>query len=823
MRTYIMFLLYFTTLSTTVALALSLSSMTDKRALLSLKVKLTNGEPESLPSWNESLHFCEWEGVTCGRRHMRVTILHLENQNWGGTLEPALGNLTFLRKLKFSNINLHGEIPREVGRLKRLQVLDLSKNKFQGKIPIELSNCTNLKEIILLYNQLTGNVPSWFDSMTQLNKLLLGANNLVGNFSTHLNWLSMAGNQIYGGMPERIGQLIGLTRFDMMENFLEGTIPDSIGRLTNLVRLVLQENKLSGKIPIVIGNLTNLSEFYLHTNKLEGSIPSTLRYCTKLQSFGASDNNLSGDIPDQTFGYIEDLINLDLSNNSLIGPLPYEFGNLKHLSILYLHENKLSGEIPSELGACMALRELVLGGNFFQGSIPLFLASSLRSLEILDLSSNNFTSVIPRELENLPSLNSLNLSFNNLYGEVPVRGVFGNVSAISLIGNSDLCGGIPQLKLPTCSRLLPKKHTRLPKKKFVPIIVIGGIFISVIAFIGIYFLGKKTKKSFSLASLQNGHMEVTYQDLHEATNGFSLSNLVGAGSFGSVYKGSLLKFKGTIVVKVLKLETRGALKSFVAECKVLEKMKHKNLLKLLTFCSSVDYNGEVFKAIVFEFMPMGNLENLLHNNEHLESRNLNINLRQRLSIALDVAQALDYLHHNSHQVVVHCDIKPSNVLLDDDIVAYLGDFGLARFLHGATASSSKDQVSSSAIQGTIGYVPPEYGVGGKVSPQGDIYSYGILLLEMLTAKRPTDNMFGEGLSLHKLCKTAIPQKITEIADSQLLIPFSEEQIGIMEDQREILLSFARIGVACSAEYPAQRMSIKDVITELHAIKQKLSL
>jgi len=373
---------------------------------------------------------------------------------------------------------------------------------------------------------------------------------------------------------------------------------------------------------------------------------------------------------------------------------------------LYLHTNKLSGQIPNELAGCLTLIELMLQRNFFHGSIPLFLASSLKSLEILDLSSNNFTGVIPRELQNLTSLNSLNLSFNNLYGEVPVLGVFSNVTATSLMGNNDLCGGIPQLMLPTCSRLLSKKHTRFLKKKFVPIIVIGGILVSLIAFISFYFLGKKAKKFLSLASLRNGHLEVTYEDLHEATNGFSSSNLVGTGSFGSVYKGSLLKFEGPIVVKVLKLETRGASKSFVAECKVLEKMKHKNLLKLLTFCSSIDYNGEVFKAIVFEFMPMGSLEGLLYNNEHLESRNPNFNLRQRLSVALDVAHALHYLHYNSHEVVVHCDIKPSNVLLDDDIVAYVGDFGLARFLNGATGSSSKDQVSSAAIQGTIGYVPP---------------------------------------------------------------------------------------------------------------------
>ncbi|XP_045829479.1 probable LRR receptor-like serine/threonine-protein kinase At3g47570 isoform X1 [Trifolium pratense] len=1004
MRTYIMFLLYFATLSTTVALALSLSSVTDKHALLSLKVKLTNGEPDYLPSWNESLHFCEWEGVTCGRRHMRVFVLQLENQNLGGTLEPALGNLTFLKKLKLSNINLHGEIPREVGRLKRLQVLDLSKNKFHGKIPIELSNCTNIKEIILLYNQLTGHIPSWFGSMMQLNKLLLGANNLVGtippslgnisslqnitvarnqlegsiprvlgklsnlkelnlgsnnfsgeipyslynlsniqvfvlgenqffgylpsnihvafpslraflvggnhfvgtfpcsisnltklrwfdiswngfnglipptlgslsklhrfhignnnfgnggapdldflysltnctvlqelmlddnrfggvlqerigNFSNHLTWLSMASNQISGRIPEGIGQLIGLTGFNMKKNFLEGTIPYSIGMLKNIVILVLQENNLFGNIPIVIGNLTVLSELYLHTNELEGSIPFTLRYCTKLQSFGASDNNLSGNIPNQTFAYLKDLINLDLSNNSLTGLIPSDFGNLKQLSILYLYANKLSGEIPDALAACLTLTELVLQRNFFHGSIPSFLGSSLRSLQILDLSSNNFSSIIPRELKDLTSLSILNLSFNNLYGEVPVGGIFNNITTISLVGNKDLCGGIPQLKLTACSRSPSKRHKGSFKVIF--IIIIGGVLISFIVFITICYLRKKTRKLLSSPSLQNSHLGISYRELHEATNGFSSSNLIGTGNFGSVYKGSLIQFEGPIAVKVLKLETHGASKSFLAECKVLEKVKHQNLLKLLTFCSSVDYNGEVFKAIVYEFMPMGSLEYVMHNDKQLELRNPNINFTQSVSVALDVAHALDYLHNSFEQVVVHCDIKPSNVLLDDEMVAYLGDFGLARFLHDATMISSNDHGSSYAVKGTIGYVPPEYGLGGQLSPQGDVFSYGILLLEMLTGKRPTDCMFGEGLSLHEFCKKAIPDKITEIVDSRLLVPYVGEQTEVIEgNYRKSLVSFAKIGVACSVEFSAQRMNIKDAITELHAIKQNLAL
>ncbi|XP_024630155.2 receptor kinase-like protein Xa21 [Medicago truncatula] len=507
--------------SATVTLALS--SAIDEHALLALKEKLTNGVQDSLPSWNESLHFCEWQGVECGRRHMRVSVLHLENQNLGGTLGPSLGNLTFLRMLNLSNVNLHGEIPKQVGRLKRLQVLDLRFNHLLGEIPIELANCTNIK----------------------------------------------------------------------------------------------------------------------------------------ILSF--SSNKLSGDIPNQTFGYLDGLIYIDLANNSLTGPIPSEFGNLKHLSALYLNLNKLSGEIPKYLASCLDLTELWLGINFFYGAIPLFLGSSLRSLEVLDLSVNNFSSIIPIELENLTFLNNLNLSFNNLYGEVPTRGVFGNVSAISLTGNKNLCGGIPRLELPP-------------------------------------FLKKSKKVTSSSPFLINGSLRVTY--------GFSSSNLVGRGGFGSVYKGSLLYFERPIVVKVLNLETPGAVKSFVVECKALGNMKHRNLVKILTCCSSVDYKGEDFKAIVFEFMPNGSLENLLHGNKEHESRNLNLNFTQRLDIVLNVAHALDYLHIDAEQVVVHSGVKPSNVLLDDDNVAHLGDFGLARLIRGATEHSSKDQVISSTIKGTIGYVPP---------------------------------------------------------------------------------------------------------------------
>jgi len=878
-----MFMYYMS--STTVTLALS--SETDKHALLALKEKLTNGVQDSLPSWNESLHFCEWQGIRCGRRHKRVSVLHLENQILGGTLGPSLGNLTFLKFLKLKNIDLYGEIPKQVGRLKQLQVLNLRSNHLQGEIPIELTNCTNIKVIDFAKNPLiNGRAPTWFGSMLQLTTLILVSNNLVGtipsslgnvsslkklvlvdnnfegsipyslgrlsgltwlslslnnlsgeiphslynlsniqvfdigenklfgsipsninlafpnieiflignnhisgtfptslfnltelqwfeipnnnfngsipnslgrlkklelfnvggnnfgsggahdlhflssltnctqlsmiylfsnnfggvfpeligNFSTHLSVLHMEHNQIYGVIPERVGQLTSLTVLNIAYNFFEGTIPDSIGKLKNLGQLSLYTNKFIGNIPIVIGNLTVLSVLDLSSNKLEGIIPFTIGNCTHMQSLLLSSNKLSGDLPNQIFGNLDGLIVLELSNNSLTGPIPSEFGNLKQLSQLYLGLNKLSGEIPKELASCLALTELWMGGNFFHGPIPLFLGSSSRSLEILDLSSNNFSSIIPFELENLTFLYKLDLSFNNLYGEVPTGGVFSNVSAISLTGNKNLCGGIPQLKLPPCLKVPSKKHKRSPKKKLIIICVIGLGLISFIAFIVVHLLTRKPKRLPSSPSLINEELRVTYGELHEASNGFSSSNLVGTGCFGSVYKGSLPNFERPIVVKVLNLETRGATKSFMAECNALGKMRHRNLVKILTCCSSVDYNGEDFKAIVFEFMPNGSLENLLHDND--SSGNHSLSLTQRIDIGLDVAHALDYLHNDTEQAVVHCDVKPSNVLLDDNIVAHLGDFGLARLILGTRDHSSKDQVISSTIKGTIGYIPP---------------------------------------------------------------------------------------------------------------------
>jgi serine/threonine protein kinase len=160
----------------------------------------------------------------------------------------------------------------------------------------------------------------------------------------------------------------------------------------------------------------------------------------------------------------------------------------------------------------------------------------------------------------------------------------------------------------------------------------------------------------------------------------------------------------TVAVKVLNLERHGASRSFISECEALRNARHRNLIKVLSSCSSIDHEGNDFKALVFEFMPNGSLAEWLHPSTDQPLRYLS--LIQRLDIAIDVASALEYLHYYGSTPIVHCDLKPSNVLLDDDMTAHVGDFGLARFLVQPDTIISQSMTSASAIKGSIGYIPP---------------------------------------------------------------------------------------------------------------------
>ncbi|KAH9604154.1 hypothetical protein KSS87_010494 [Heliosperma pusillum] len=964
---------------------------TDRNALLAIKNQLMDHHPTGiLSSWNNSVHHCLWDGVICGRKHNRVTILDLNSQGLSGTISPFIGNLSFLNTLSLYNNSLSGQIPSNLGGLSRLQILGLHNNTLVGEIPANLSGCIHLKVLYIKYNKLegilptelsllsklenfamdynnltgplfniiqnltslkavsapcnafTGTIPNnfgrmrnlgsiclrgnklsgilptslfnlyslqtldfsnnllhgqlpsqmgfnascltWFDlsensfsgsiptltNFTSLENIILNDNSFTGmvphefqqfqnltslslsnnslqgdiNFistlvnCTKLRSLLLVGNDFSGILPNSIANLSTLVYFLVGDSLISGTIPPGItnlinlqamtivnskltasiphdlGKLYKLETLDLHSNRLTGKIPDSLGNLSRLSRLDLGDNKLEESIPVSIQSCQSLLYMNLSYNELNGTLDSGQFEGSAAFVQLDLSHNNLEGPLPLEISKKTSLGTLRVSRNRFSGLLPDGLSECTQLQYLYMDGNSFHGNIPLSY-SSLASLQEIDFSRNNLSGPIPAFLSTIPSIYFLDLSHNNFQGWVPTNSVFANASAIFLDGNTRLCGGISQLHLRKC----PERNKKPMSYVFWLIIVLGGLIGGLAIVIGIYMV-RVRKKQVPLSSeplMGNAFMKVSYDMLLKATGGFSSKSLLGSGSSGSVFKGIL--DGNTVAVKVLNSQHCDASKSFLTECSALRNVRHRNLVAIITACASIDFQGNDFRALVYEFMPNGSLDKWLHGFSG------NMSLLQRVGIAIDVAHALIYLHQECETPIVHCDLKPSNILLDDDMVAHVGDFGLAKFL---TQPRHLNQSSTIGLRGTIGYAAPEYGLGSEASAAGDVYSYGILLLELMTGKSPTDTMFKDDYNIHMYAQAALPDKVLQIVDPKL------EQDNLKEDaddttaaqdelqQRvECINSVITVGVSCSNHLPHDRMKITDAIIKLQSARDNL--
>ncbi|KAG8500432.1 hypothetical protein CXB51_004295 [Gossypium anomalum] len=449
-------------------------------------------------------------------------------------------------------------------------------------------------------------------------------------------------------------------------------------------------------------------------NVLQSWNPTLVNPCTWLHVTCNSENtvtrvdlgnaNLSGHLVPQ-LGQLPDLQNLELYSNNISGIIPKDLGNLTNLVSLDLYLNTLTGHIPYTLGKLQKLRFLRLNNNTLTGQIPMPL-TTIMSLQVLDLSNNK------------------------LEGDIPVNGSFSLFTPNSFANNR--LNNPPPAPLPPITPTAP-----IPSGNSATGAIAGGVAAGIAllfaapAIVLAWWLKKKPQDHFFDVPAEEDpevHLGLlkrfSLRELQVATDNFSNKNILGRGGFGKVYKGRLAD--GSLVaVKRLKQErTLGGELQFQTEVEMTSVAVHRNLLRLRGFCMT-----PTERLLVYPFMVNGSVASCLRERPESQAP-LDWAIRKR--IALGAARGLAYLHDHCDPKIIHRDVKAANILLDEEFEAVVGDFWLAKLM------DSKDTHVTTAARGTIGFIAPEYLSTGKSSEKTDVFSYGVMLLELITGQRAFD-------------------------------------------------------------------------------------
>ncbi|XVF68257.1 hypothetical protein PTKIN_Ptkin10aG0190800 [Pterospermum kingtungense] len=749
-------------------------------------------------------------------KNLREIYLGFGNVFEGG-IPVEFGNLVNLVHMDLQCCELDGPIPEELGNLKLLDTLYLHTNLLSGPIPWQLSNLTSLVNLDLSRNALTGEIPSEFVNLKQLMLLKLFMNRLHGPIPDYiaefpnLDTLELWMNNFTGVIPQNLGRNRKLQFLDLSSNKLTGTIPRDLCASNQLNRLVLMNNFLFGTIPEDLGRCYSLTRVRLGQNYLNGSIPSGFLYLPELNLVELQSNYLSGTLAENGNSSSKPvkLGQLNLSNNVLSGPLPYSLSNFSSLEVLLLSgnqfsgpippcigelrqvmkldlsRNSLSGTIPPEIGNCSHLTYLDMSQNNLSGSIPSEI-SNVRVLGYLNLSRNHLNQAIPRSIGSMKGLTVADFSFNDFSGKLPESGQFAVFNASSFAGNPHLCGSL--LNNP-CNFTEITSSPRKANGDFKLIYAIGVLLCSLIftaaAIIKAKSFKKKGSDSWKMTAFQK--LEFTVSDILECVKD---GNVIGRGGAGIVYHGKMPSGMEIAVKKLLGFGTSGHDHGFRAEIQTLGNIRHRNIVRLLAFCTNKETN-----LLVYEYMRNGSLGEALHGKK---GALLGWNLRYK--IAVEAAKGLCYLHHDCSPLIVHRDVKSNNILLNSSFEAHVADFGLAKFLVDGAASQCM-----SAIAGSYGYIAPEYAYTLRVGEKSDVYSFGVVLLELITGRRPVGE-FGEGVDIVQWAK-----RVTKCRREEVIAIVDPRLTTVPKDEAMHLLFIAML---CVQENSIERPTMREVVQML---------
>ncbi|CAN6875759.1 unnamed protein product [Brassica oleracea] len=780
---------------------------------------------------------CKWVTVQCDGSS-RVTGIQLKQKGIRGTLPPNLQNLSELVILELFSNRISGPIP-DLSGLTNLQTLNLHDNLFISTPENLFSGMNSLEEVYLDDNPF----PSWEIPETVKE-------------ATSLKNLSLVNCNLTGSIPDFFSSetLPSLASLNLSRNNLHGGLPSSFAN-SSLQQLYLNGQKLNGSIS-VLQNMTSLVEVDLQGNAFSGPIPD-LSGLQSLRLFNVRENQLTGVVP-PSFTGLKSLTVVNLTNNLFQGPTPLfqksvsvdavaktnsfcldtagvpcdpRVDTLLSIAESFNYPMKLAmrwkGNDPCDswLGiACSPSNITVvnLGRQELTGTIsPSF--AKLDSLETINLHSNQLTGSIPTELTTLPKLRILDVSNNYIFDcDVPKFSAsvkvltsgggrcgksFGDIVKIIL---PVLVGALCLVGLGVC--LYAKKRRRRPAKVQSPNtnMVIhphhsgdsDAIELAVAAESSYSHSGSTNS---DIHVVESGNLVIPIQVLRSVTNNFSEENILGTGGFGVVYKGELND--GTKIA-VKRMESSASVVSdkglaeFKSEIDVLTKMRHRHLVALLGYC--LDGNE---RLLVYEYMPRGTLSQHLFHWKEEERKPLD--WTRRLAIALDVARGVEYLHTFAHQSFIHRDLKPSNILLGDDMRAKVADFGLVRLAPEGNYSIE------TRVAGTFGYLAPEYAVTGRVTTMVDIYSLGVILMELVTGRKALDVTQRED-SVHLVTwfrRVAASKVRDENAFKNAIDPnikLDEETLASVEKVWELA------GYCCARE-PYQRPDMSHIVNVLSSL------
>uniref|UniRef100_A0A2N9FDG0 non-specific serine/threonine protein kinase n=1 Tax=Fagus sylvatica TaxID=28930 RepID=A0A2N9FDG0_FAGSY len=727
--------------------------------------------------------------------------------------------------------NISGSIPREIGSITPLKLLLLNGNKLTGPLPEELGYLPNLNRLQIDENQISGPLPTSFANLTS-----------IMHFS-HMN-----NNSISGQIPPELSKLPNLLHLLIDNNNLSGNLPPEFSELPNLQILQLDNNNFNGTtIPASYSKMSKLLKLSLRNCSLQGPIPD-LSQISNLYYLDLSSNQLNGTLPEYVLS--QNITTMELQNNQLsditgtaylppnvtvwLQGNPYCLNsNLAPFCGSESEDKNNSQSSTNTTSVCLA-----------QGcpppyeysptspvacfcALPLFVGYRLKSPGFSDFQGprlrmdlkffpvyddvNNIHVFNESEAQQIFSIfTSWDIQNSDLFGPYELildfykdeganspssglsKGALAGLVLGTIVGAVTLSAVVTLLIM----RMHVRKYHALSRRRHCeflmfmklvfsqadtcPITNASAWLVQYLSSISANAVGQASTKYF------------TYGEMAVATNNFNISTQVGQGGYGKVYKGSLAD--GTVVA--IKRAQEGSLqgeKEFLTEIELLSRLHHRNLVSLIGYCDE-----ESEQMLVYEFMSNGTLR------DHLSAKCKEpMSFAMRLRISLGSAKGILYLHTEADPPIFHRDIKASNILLDSKYTAKVADFGLSRLAPVPDIEGTVPDHVSTVVKGTPGYLDPEYFLTRKLTDKSDVYSLGIVFLELLTGKQPISH----GKNIVREVKVGV--------QSGMIFSVVDERMGPYPS--ECVVKYLTLALKCCEVDTDARPSMAEVVRELESI------